>query len=80
MSERGPGASAPSSVADVAVEVQRRLESFYALPAQAPVAEFLVAPERAAHLPGEGSRMLVDETGGELSPGVVLERISSPRA
>lgn len=79
MSDRAPGAYPPSALADVAVEVQRRLESFYALPAQAPVADFLIAPEQVAHLPGEGSRTLVDETGGELALGVVLESQVSER-
>ncbi len=64
----------PPAVAEAAVEVQRRLESFYALPPQAPVTEFLIAPEQAGHLPGQGSRTLVDEADGELSLGVVLER------
>ncbi len=64
----------PPAVAEAAVELQRRLESFYALPPQAPVAEFLIAPEQAGHLPGQGSRTLVDEAGDELSLGVVLER------
>lgn len=70
----GPPASPPSAVAELAVEVQRRLESFYALPPQAPVAAFLLTPEQVAHLPGDGSRTLVDESGDELSLGVVLER------
>jgi len=79
VSDPSPEAYPPPAVAGVAVEVQRRLESFYALPAQAPVADFLIAPDRAAHLPGEGSRTLVDESGGELSLGVVLEAQVSER-
>lgn len=79
MSDTSAEAYPPPAVAGVAVDVQRRLESFYALPAQAPVADFLIAPERAAHLPGQGSRTLVDESGGELSLGVVLEAQVSER-
>jgi hypothetical protein len=55
------------------VEVQRRLESLYALEPQAPVTEFLVAEEDAALLPGGGSRTLVRHDGDDISLAVVLE-------
>jgi hypothetical protein len=65
--------SAASSPAPLVVEVQRRLESFYALPAEAPVTDFLIGQEEAAHLPGGGSRTLVRQEGDEVSLAVVLE-------
>jgi hypothetical protein len=55
------------------VEVQRRLESLYRLPAEAPVTDFLIGPEEAAHLPGAGSRTLVSQDGDEVALAVVLE-------
>jgi hypothetical protein len=55
------------------VDVQRRLESFYALPAEAPVTDFLIEPEAAASLPGGGSRTIVSQEGDEVSLAVVLE-------
>lgn len=58
----------------LAVEVQRRLESLYRLPAEAPVTDFLIHPEEAAHLPGAGSRTLVSQDGDEVSLAVVLEK------
>jgi hypothetical protein len=58
----------------LAVEVQRRLESFYGLPAEAPVTDFLIHPEEAAHLPGGGSRTLVSQEGDEIALAVVLEK------
>jgi hypothetical protein len=68
---------APGSTHDrlgqLAVDVQRRLEAFYALDPEAPVTEYLVAPGEVAHLPGEGSRMLVAQEGDEVSVGVVLD-------
>jgi hypothetical protein len=55
----------------VLVDVQRRLESLYALPPQAPVTEFLIAD--ASGYPGGGSRTLVTQDGDEMSVGVVLD-------
>ena len=63
--------SAPPS--GLLLEVQRRLESLYALEAQAPVTEFLLSEEEAAAYPGGGSRTLVSQEGGLVSLGVVLE-------
>lgn len=57
----------------VLVEVQRRLEGFYGLPAQAPVTDFLIPEDAAAGYPGAGSRTLVTEDDRGLSLGVVLE-------
>jgi len=55
------------------LDVQRRLESLYALEAQAPVTDFLLSEEEAAAYPGGGSRTLVTEEGGLVALGVVLE-------
>ena len=55
------------------LDVQRRLESLYALEPESPVTDFLIAEEDAARYPGGGSRTLVKEDGGALSVGVVLE-------
>jgi hypothetical protein len=60
-------------VGELAVCVQRRLEAFYALDPESPVTEYLVASGEVAHLPGEGSRMLVAQEGDEVSVGVVLD-------
>lgn len=57
----------------LALEVQRRLESLYALEAHAPVTDFLIPPEEAAEYPGDGSRTLVSQEGDQVSLGVVLE-------
>jgi hypothetical protein len=56
------------------VDVQRRLETFYALEPQAPVTDFLIPEECAADLPGGGSRTLVTQEGDLVSLGVFLER------
>jgi hypothetical protein len=56
------------------LDVQRRLESLYALDAQAPVTDFLLSEEEAGAYPGGGSRTLVTQDGDEVSLGVVLER------
>jgi hypothetical protein len=55
------------------VDVQRRLESLYALPAGAPVTDFVMSEEQASGLPGGGSRTLVTQDGDLVSLGVVLE-------
>jgi hypothetical protein len=59
--------------AGLLVDVQRRLESLYALEPEAPVTEFLIAPADAAHLPGGGSRTLLTQDGDEVGLGVVFE-------
>ena len=59
--------------AGVLVDIQRRLEGFYGLPTQAPVAEFLIPAQSAADYPGDGSRTLVTEDADGLSIGVLLE-------
>ncbi len=63
----------PALVAEVAVEVQRRLESLYALEHEVPVSDFLIAEERASGLPGGGSRTVVEQDGSEVRLGVVLD-------
>jgi hypothetical protein len=68
-----PPDSARDRLGQIAVDVQRRLEAFYALDPEAPVTDYLVAPEEVAHLPGGGSRTLVAQEGDEVSVGVVLE-------
>ncbi len=55
------------------VDVQRRLESLYALDHDAPVTDFLVPENEAAAYPGDGSRTLVTQEGDELALAVVLE-------
>jgi hypothetical protein len=59
--------------AGLLLDVQRRLESLYALDPQPPVTEFLIPHERAADYPGGGSRTLLRQQDGEISLGVVLE-------
>lgn len=59
-------------LAELAVAAQRRIESLYALEAEAPVSGFLMRPAQAARLPGGGSRTLVDCRGEEVSLAVVL--------
>ena len=56
------------------VDVQRRLEAFYALPAEPPVTDFLIGDDEARDLPGGGSRTLVSQEGDEVSLAVVLDR------
>ncbi len=55
------------------LDVQRRLESLYALDAQAPVTDFVLSEEEAAAYPGGGSRTLVTQEGDQVLMGVVLE-------
>jgi len=73
----GPPDSAHDRLGQLAVDVQRRLEAFYALDPEAPVTEYLVAPGEVAHLPGGGSRTLVAQAGDEVSVGVVLDEATS---
>ena len=60
-------------VGEIAVSVQRHLESLYALEPEAPVTDYLVAADAVRHLPGGGSRTLVAQAGDEVSVGVVLD-------
>jgi hypothetical protein len=60
-------------VGELALDVQRRLEAFYALDPEAPVTDYLIPPSEAAHLPGAGSHTLVAQEGDEVSVGVVLD-------
>jgi hypothetical protein len=60
-------------VGEIAVCVQRRLESLYALEPESPVTDYLVPVDAARHLPGGGSRTLVAQDGDGLSVGVVLD-------
>jgi hypothetical protein len=60
-------------VGEIAVCVQRRLESLYALDPEPPVTDYLVPAGAVSHLPGGGSRTLVAQEGDEVSVGVVLD-------
>jgi hypothetical protein len=57
----------------LALEVQRRLESLYALDAQAPVTAFLVPHEEAGGYPGGGSRTVVRQEDDALAVAVIVE-------
>ena len=70
---KAPAPRAHGRVGEIAVCVQRRLESLYALEAEAPVTDYLVPAGAVAHLPGGGSRTLVAQQGDEVSVGVVLD-------
>ena len=61
------------SADSVLLDVQRRLESLYALPPEAPVTDFLLPPQEAAAYPGGGSRTLITRDGDGVSVGVVLD-------
>ena len=60
-------------VGEIAVCVQRRLESLYALEPESPVTDYLVPLDAARRFPGGGSRTLVAQQGDEVSVGVVLD-------
>jgi len=62
-----------TALSSLLIDVQRRLESLYALEPQAPVTDFVLGEEEAAGLPGGGSRTLVTQEGDEVSLAVVLE-------
>jgi hypothetical protein len=64
--------AAPSGFSDLLVDVQRRLETLYALEPEAPVTDFVLGAEEAAALPGGGSRTLVSHEGDAVSLGVVF--------
>ena len=55
------------------VDVQRRLETLYALEPEAPVTDFLVPEEAAATYPGGGSRTLLAQAGEDVVVGVILD-------
>jgi hypothetical protein len=55
------------------IDVQRGLESLYALDPQAPVTDFVIPVTEAAAYPGGGSRTLVKEAGDDLSVGLVFD-------
>ena len=55
------------------LQVQRRLESLYALEPQAPVTAFLIPHEEAARYPGDGSRTVLTQDGDEVAVGVILD-------
>lgn len=55
------------------VDVQRRLESIYALDPEAPVTGFLIPEEAAGSYPGGGSRTLLSQEGEDVALGVVLD-------
>ncbi len=65
--------------ADLLVDVQRRLEAFYALEPHAPVTDVLIPQDEAGGYPGGGSRMLVREDGDEISLGVVFDEATARR-
>jgi hypothetical protein len=65
--------SAGYDLAPLLIEVQRRLESLYALERGAAVTDFLIPPEAALGLPGGGSRTLLHQKGDDIALGVVLE-------
>jgi hypothetical protein len=61
------------SVPGLLVDVQRRLESLYALEPEAPVSDFLLSEQDASAFPGGGSRTLIAQDGDGASVGVVLD-------
>jgi hypothetical protein len=60
-------------LAELMLDVQRRLEGLYALERNSPVGEFLIPEGEAGRYPGDGSRTLVSQDGESVSLGVVLE-------
>lgn len=62
-----------TALSSLLLDVQRRLESLYALEPQVPVTDFLLREEEAAGLPGGGSRTLVTQEGNDVSLAVVLD-------
>jgi hypothetical protein len=67
--DEGPAAGWP----ELALQTQRRLETFYALEPLAPVTDFLISAEEAEGYPGAGSRVLVSEDQEGLAVAVVLQ-------
>lgn len=66
-------AAVPDGFCDLLVDVQRRLETLYALEPEAPVSDFVIAPGAARALPGGGSRTLISHDGEDLEVGVVFD-------
>lgn len=62
---------------DLLVDLQRRLETLYAVEPQAPVTEFVIPHEEAAMYPGGGSRTLVKDEGGSVAVGVVFDEATT---
>jgi hypothetical protein len=58
---------------DLLLEVQRRIESLYALDPGEPVTDFVIPEAQAQAYPGRGSRTLVREEGDSVSLAVVFE-------
>jgi hypothetical protein len=73
LSEADVAPPSPDRFDDLLVDVQRRLETLYALEPEAPVSDFVIAPQAAFDLPGGGSRTLVRREGEDLALGVVFE-------
>jgi hypothetical protein len=69
----------PSAFDRLLVDVQRRLETLYALEPHPPVTDFLLSHEDAPRFPGGGSRTLVTQEGDEVSLGVVIEEAVGER-
>ena len=61
------------SLSTLLVDVQRGLESLYALEPEAPVTDFLLSAQDAFGYPGGGSRTLIAQDGDDVSVGVVLD-------
>jgi hypothetical protein len=64
--------AAGDGFSDLLLDVQRRLETLYALEPEAPVTDFVLGAEEAATLPGGGSRTLVSHEGDAVALGVVF--------
>ncbi len=64
---------------DLLVDLQRRLETLYAVEPQAPVTEFVIPHEEAGGYPGGGSRTLVKDEGASISVGVVFDETTAQR-
>jgi hypothetical protein len=62
-----------TAVAGLMLDVQRRLESLYALEPVQPVSEFLIPAGEAGRYPGGGSRTLLAQDGDSVSLGVILD-------
>jgi hypothetical protein len=62
-----------TALSSLLLDVQRRLESLYAIDPQVPVTDFLLREEDAQGLPGGGSRTLVTQEGDDVSLAVVLD-------
>jgi hypothetical protein len=60
---------------DLLLQVQRGLESLYALEPEAPVTDFVIPSGEAGGYPGGGSRTLVAEHPDGISVGVILDGV-----